>query len=157
MHVPGVIVGFGPERAALEPRCGPDILFTGPLQHRHLRYLWPLAQTSVVPSVFPEAFGMVAAEAASCGCPPLVADHSGLAEIAAGLRTYYPPRLAELAAFPRGDAAALSHRLAQILDLPAADRAEITAGARRAAVELWSWDSVGQRITSLADRLLAAQ
>ncbi|MEI2784741.1 MAG: glycosyltransferase, partial [Candidatus Nanopelagicales bacterium] len=62
-----VIVGFGPARTELEGTAGPDILFTGALEHRHLRYLWPLCATSVVPSVFPEAFGIgPAAEAASC-------------------------------------------------------------------------------------------
>ena len=35
-----------------------------------------------MPSTFPEAFGMVAAEAAACGALPVVADHSGLAEVA---------------------------------------------------------------------------
>ena len=33
---------------------------------------------------------MVAAEAASAGVPPLVADHSGLAEVAAGIAAEYP-------------------------------------------------------------------
>lgn len=154
LRLPAVLVGFGPARTELEPTCGRDILFTGPLQHRHLRYLWPLGATSVAPSVFPEAFGMVAAEAASCGCPPLVADHSGLAEIASGLRGFVPSHLADLVSFPRDDALGLTDRLRRILALPAADRAALQAGARRAAVELWSWDSVGQRLTGLAERLL---
>ena len=34
---------------------------------------------------------MVAAEAAAAGCPPLVARHSGLAEVAQGLEAEYPP------------------------------------------------------------------
>ena len=46
--------------------------------------LLPLADITVVPSVFPEAFGMVAAEAAAAGSIPLVANHSGLAEVADG-------------------------------------------------------------------------
>jgi len=141
-------VGFGPARAALEVRS--EALFTGPLQHRHLRYLWPLMDVSVVPSVFPEAFGMVAAEAAACGCPPLVADHSGLAEIAAGVRSYYPPRLAHLASFPRGDAAALAERLREYAGLSDQDRRVLSAGARVAAEELWSWDSVAERLLALA-------
>ena len=65
-----VVVGFGPERAALEQRAaerGVDALFTGPLEHRHLRHLLALADVCVVPSIFPEAFGMVAAEAAAAG------------------------------------------------------------------------------------------
>jgi glycosyltransferase involved in cell wall biosynthesis len=157
LRVPAVIVGFGPARHAIEPGCGAEILFTGPLQHRHLRYLWPLGRTSVAPSVFPEAFGMVAAEAASCGCPPLVAEHSGLAEIAEGLRRHYPAHLADLAAFPRGDATALADRLQRLITLPADDRSALDTAARRAAVELWSWDSVGQRITRLAGDLLGAQ
>ena len=143
-----VIVGFGPARLELEPIAGPDILFTGPLQHRHLRYLWPLCDVSVVPSVFPEAFGMVAAEAASCGCPPLVADHSGLAEIAAGLRQFYPAELADLVAFSSRDE--LVDRLPQVMAM----RDVLSPCARQAAEQLWSWDSVGRRITDLAQGLL---
>ena len=88
-------MGFGPERATLEVRAadrGVEALFTGPLEHRHLRHLLALADACVVPSIFPEAFGMVAAEAAAAGCPPLVARHSGLAEVAAGLEETYPAR-----------------------------------------------------------------
>ncbi len=72
---------------------GLDALFTGPLEHRHLVHLLALADAAVVPSIFPEAFGMVAAEAAATGCPPIVADHSGLAEIARGLDEVYPSAL----------------------------------------------------------------
>lgn len=144
-----VIVGFGPARTQLEGAAGPDILFTGALEHRHLRYLWPLCATSVVPSVFPEAFGMVAAEAAACGCPPLVADHSGLAEIAAGLRQFYPADLADLAAFPRGDAEALADRLTRLLALPAEDHERLSAAARQTVTSLWGWESVANRIVAL--------
>ena len=92
-----LIVGFGDYRVELE-RLAAEIapgrvLFTGPLEHRHLVHLLPLADAAVVPSIFPEAFGMVAAEAAAAGCPPLVARHSGLAEIAAGLEQTYPVRV----------------------------------------------------------------
>ena len=103
-----VVVGFGPERAAFEALAadhGVEALFTGPLEHRHLRHLLALADACVVPSIFPEAFGMVAAEAAAAGCPPLVARHSGLAEIAAGLEEAYPTELGHLTAFDTGDAA----------------------------------------------------
>ena len=73
-----VIVGFGDYREELERLAPPRTLFTGPLEHRHLVHLLPLADVTVVPSIFPEAFGMVAAEAAAAGSPPLVARHSGL-------------------------------------------------------------------------------
>src|SRR5436190_9819358 len=62
-----VIVGFGDWRLELEAMAPPDTLFTGPLEHRHLVHLLPLADVSVVPSIFPEALGMVAAEAAAAG------------------------------------------------------------------------------------------
>jgi glycosyltransferase involved in cell wall biosynthesis len=144
-----VVVGFGPERAALERRAadrGVETLFTGPLEHRHLRHLLALADACVVPSIFPEAFGMVAAEAASAGCPPLVARHSGLAEVAAGIEDAYPIALRHLAAFDPGDAADLARRLGELLTLPPSDRAAARTAARTAAVERWSWAGVSRRL-----------
>src|SRR5258707_5294783 len=110
-----VIVGFGDYRETLEARAPPGTLFTGALEHRHLVHLLPLCDVAVVPSIFPEAFGMVAAEAASAGVPPVVADHSGLAEVAAGIAAEYPTEYAGLVAFPNGDAPALHHRLRDLL------------------------------------------
>jgi glycosyltransferase involved in cell wall biosynthesis len=144
-----VIVGFGDYRAELEALAGSRVLFTGPLEHRHLVHLLPLADAAVVPSIFPEAFGMVAAEAAAAGCPPLVARHSGLATIAAGLEEEYPARFRDLASFASGDVADLAAKLDRLLHLDASDRAELAAAARRAVLERWSWSSV-------ADRLIAA-
>jgi glycosyltransferase involved in cell wall biosynthesis len=142
-----VIVGFGDYRAQLEQQAeGLPVLFTGPLEHRHLVHLAALADVAVVPSIFPEAFGMVAAEAAAAGCPPVVANHSGLAEIARGLDENYPSRLRQLASFPNGDVAELNERLNEIISLPEADRAALRAAARNAAVERWSWTSVAHRL-----------
>jgi glycosyltransferase involved in cell wall biosynthesis len=145
-----VVVGFGPARAELEAAAGSDVLFTGPLEHRHLEHLWPLADVSVTPSVFPEAFGMVAAEAASCGSPPLVARHSGLAEVAAGLEAEYPPRLRHLASFDPGSSDQLRARLQEVLALSAPDWQEVSRAARRAAEQLWSWEHVARRILTTA-------
>jgi glycosyltransferase involved in cell wall biosynthesis len=145
-----VIVGFGDFRGALEKLAAAlapgRVLFTGPLEHRHLVQLLPLAEVAVVPSIFPEAFGMVAVEAAASGCPPLVARHSGLAEVAAGLERYYPAHLRHLAGFAPGDAADLRARLAELLALPGADRAALRSGARAAAEGRWSWASVAARL-----------
>ncbi len=147
-----VIVGFGDYRGELERQAaGLDVLFTGPLEHRHLVHLLALADVSVVPSIFPEAFGMVAAESASAGCPPVVADHSGLAEIARGLHEEYPERLRGLASFRSGDAKELRARLAAILELPAADRDALRHAARAAVVARWSWSGVAERILAILD------
>jgi glycosyltransferase involved in cell wall biosynthesis len=141
-----VVVGFGPYRATLEAMAPPRTLFTGPLEHRHLMHLLPLADATVVPSIFPEAFGMVAAEAAAAGSPPLVARHSGLAEVAAGLEEEYPERLRHLASFENGDAADLARKLRELLALPAADHDALRHAARKAVVERWSWTSVAERL-----------
>jgi len=141
-----LIVGFGDYRQELESIAPPGTLFTGPLEHRHLVHLLPLADVTVVPSIFPEAFGMVAAEAAAAGSPPLVARHSGLAEIAEGLEAEYPAEYKHLASFANGDAADLAAKLDELLALPPAARAVLGAAARRAAVERWSWTSVATRL-----------
>ena len=137
-----VIVGFGDYRQRLEVLAPRHTLFTGPLEHRHLVNLLPLADVVVVPSIFPEAFGMVAAEAAAAGVPPLVARHSGLAEIAAGLEQAYPERHRSLAAFTSGDSIELAEKLHDLLVLSPAERQALGAAARRVAVERWSWKSV---------------
>ncbi len=141
-----VIVGFGPYRETLERLAPTRTLFTGPLEHRHLVHLLPLADVTVVPSIFAEAFGMVAAEAAAAGSPPVVARHSGLAEVAAGLEQSYPKRFAGLASFESGDARDLAAKLERILALPRAEHDELRRAAREAVVERWSWPSIAERL-----------
>ncbi len=141
-----LVVGFGDYRRDLERIAPPRTLFTGPLEHRHLAQLIPIADVVVVPSIFPEAFGMVAAEAAAAGTSPLVARHSGLEEVAVGLEQQYPARLRHLASFETGDSLDLADKLHQLLALPAADRAALGEAARKVAVEQWSWAGVAERL-----------
>jgi glycosyltransferase involved in cell wall biosynthesis len=146
-----LIVGFGDYRGELEQLADPErTLFTGPFEHRHLVHLLALADACVVPSIFPEAFGMVAAEAAAAGCPPIVARHSGLAEIADGLEAEYPAALRKLASFSTGDAGELRAKLTALLGLSPSEREGIEAAARRAAVTRWSWASVADRLLELS-------
>ncbi len=141
-----LVVGFGDYRDELEGLAPPGTLFTGALEHRHLVHLIPLCDVAVVPSIFPEAFGMVAAEAAAAGCPPLVARHSGLAEVAAGLEESYGPERAHLASFRTGDAADLAAKLEELLALSTDERRALGEAARRTAVERWSWETVSERL-----------
>jgi glycosyltransferase involved in cell wall biosynthesis len=134
-----VVVGFGDYRAELEAMASPNVLFTGPLEHRHLVHLIPLADVTVVPSIFPEAFGMVAAEAAAAGSIPLVARHSGLAEIAEAIGP-------ELTSFDNGDVADLRAKLERLLALPPQEREELTRRARQVTEERWSWANVANRL-----------
>jgi glycosyltransferase involved in cell wall biosynthesis len=141
-----VIVGFGDYRTELERMAPRRTLFTGALEHRHLVHLLPLVDAVVVPSIFPEAFGMVAAEAAAAGVPPIVARHSGLAEIADGIEAEYPPGREHLASFTTGDAADLAAKLKELLALPRDTRDALGNRARRAALKRWSWTSVAERL-----------
>jgi glycosyltransferase involved in cell wall biosynthesis len=141
-----VVVGFGDFREELEALAPLGTLFTGALEHRHLRHLLPLCDVAVVPSIFPEAFGMVAAEAAAAGVLPVVSAHSGLAEVAAGIGEEVGPETAALLSFPAGDAAALRECLAAILALPADRRGELGLAARRAVARRWSWPVVAARL-----------
>jgi glycosyltransferase involved in cell wall biosynthesis len=141
-----VVVGFGDFREQLEALAPLGTLFTGALEHRHLRHLLPLCDVAVVPSIFPEAFGMVAAEAAAAGVLPVVSAHSGLAEVAAGIGEEVGPEASALLSFPAGDAAVLRERLGAILALPAERRRELGLAARRAVERRWSWSVVAARL-----------
>jgi glycosyltransferase involved in cell wall biosynthesis len=95
-----------------------------------------------VPSIFPEAFGMVAAEAAAGGSLPLVARHSGLAEIAEGLE-----QACKLpSSFESGNASDLASKLRELLALAAGERRTAAAAARRTVEERWSWATVAARL-----------
>ena len=146
LNARAVVVGFGDYRQELERLAPPGTLFTGQLEHRHLRHLLPLCDVAVVPSIFPEAFGMVAAEAAAAGVLPLVSAHSGLAEVAAGIGAEVGAETAELLSFPAGDADALRTRLAAILALSPERRRELGLAARRVVEKRWSWRVVASRL-----------
>lgn len=141
-----LVVGFGDYREDLEKLAPPGTVFTGRLEHHQLAPLLPLVDVEVVPSIFPEAFGMVAAEAAAAAVPPIVARHSGLADVADGLEAEFPERYRHLASFATGDAVELADRLRELLALPAETRKELGAAARRAAITRWSWAGVAERL-----------
>jgi len=67
----------------------PQLVFTGPLEHRALARLYKTAAVTVVPS-YHESFGLVAAEAMACGCPVVASDVGGLGEIVSHGRTGSP-------------------------------------------------------------------
>ena len=89
---------------------------------------------------------MVAAEAAAAGVPPVVANHSGLAEVAAGIAAEYPAESRQLTSFPTGDADALRERLRALIALPPGERNALGLAARRAVERNWSWTRVAERL-----------
>ena len=105
---------------------------------------------------------MVAAEAAAAGLPALVARHSGLAEVAAGLEAELPPALGRLVSVPDGDAAGRSReRLRGALRAAARPiaRALRAAVAARSQRQRWSWAGIARRgcSSSSADRASASR
>ncbi|MGA8805128.1 MAG: glycosyltransferase, partial [Solirubrobacterales bacterium] len=59
-----------------------SFLIGGRLEHDEVADVMPAAETFAMPSTWPEAFGMVPAESAACGVPPVAANHSGMREVA---------------------------------------------------------------------------
>jgi glycosyltransferase involved in cell wall biosynthesis len=135
-----VVVGFGTDRDWLESQAGERVVFTGAMDHAQLQSLVPLAEVVVVPSVLPEAFGMVAAEAASCGVIPVVSDHSGLAEVAEGL--------GDAARTFDGTAARLAATIDELLAMPADERRALGMRGRQRVAERWSWERIAARLVS---------
>jgi len=66
---------------AAKNKIGGRFVFTGFLLHNHLKSLIACSEITVAPSIFPEAFGMVAAEALAAGVIPMQTNHSGFAEV----------------------------------------------------------------------------
>ena len=92
----------GEEWLQAAPAAAARVHFTGALAHGDLPDLLPACEAQVMPSTFPEAFGMVAAEAAACGAFPLSAGHSGMAEVTAALAPALPAELRPLLSFKVG-------------------------------------------------------
>jgi glycosyltransferase involved in cell wall biosynthesis len=126
------------------------IVFTGRLEHGELARLLPAAEEVIVPSMFPEAFGMVAAEAAASGALPICAGHSGLAEVTSILGERLPPRVRELLTFERGMRAVedLGYAMNEWLQLDDRLRASARSALVRTADERFGWEGVAETVLS---------
>jgi len=106
----------------------------------------------VVPSTFPESFGMVAVEAAACGVLPISAAHSGLAEVSRTLSSAVAEPVRDLLSFPL-DPTAVQSIAARIIDWLRTP-AELRTATRSALVQTvaarYSWDSVAQGVIAAA-------
>src|SRR5439155_20086229 len=117
------------------------IHFTGRLEHSDLPDLLSACEAQVVPSTWPEAFGMVAAEAASCGALPVSAAHSGLAEVSRILAAALAEDLRPLLSFELADDAVeqIADRLIRWLELDPERRAAVSEALSDLARERFSW------------------
>jgi glycosyltransferase involved in cell wall biosynthesis len=134
------------------PAAAQRIRLTGRLEHDDLPLALPAFSAQVVPSTFPEAFGMVAAEAACCGALPLSAAHSGLAEVSDVLAEALDPELAPLLSFERGPGAVedIADRLVRWLELPASERARAAGALSDLARRRFGWEGVANGVIAAA-------
>jgi glycogen(starch) synthase len=107
------IAGDGPELAALEKQARDlglqsSVQFVGTKDSLHLAEILNHHRILVVPSRWPEPFGIVAVEAIACGCAVVGSAGGGLAEAIGPCGV----------TFPNGDTRALASILAQLLGDP---------------------------------------
>ena len=104
------------------------------------------AKALVAPSLGGESFGMVLTRAYACATPVVASDIDGYREV-----------MTKEAAvsFPAGDERALTEAVVNLLeDEPR--RAALGEGARRLAVERYSWDDIGRRLVEIYEQAVAA-
>ncbi len=136
----------GYETAAAE--AAGSVAFAGRLEHGEVGGLVPAADALVFPSTFPEAFGMVAAEAAAAGVPPVSAGHSGAAEVSRALAASLPPEIAGLVSFPVDERAVLgiAERLNAWLGMDEDARQRARSILAETSGRLWSWEGVARGV-----------
>ncbi len=121
-------------------------LFTGPLEHRHLVHLLPLATRPSCPRSSPRRSAWSRPRLRPPARRPLVARHSGLAEVAAGLEESTRSGSGDLASFELGRPERSRAQAGGILALSPASTTRSGGAARQAVVERWSWRSVARRL-----------
>jgi glycosyltransferase involved in cell wall biosynthesis len=129
-----------------------SVELVGRLEHDEVASFLPRAEAMVMPSTFPEAFGMVAVEAAACGALPVSAGHSGMLEVSRQLGAALPERVGPLTSFPveAGAVQAIAARLSTWLDLPEAEREAARATLVETVARLWSWEGVARGVLGAA-------
>ena len=101
------------------------------------------AKALIAPSLGGESFGMVLTRAFACATPVVASDIDGYREV-----------MTEEAAvsFPAGDERALAEAVVGLIeDEPR--RARLGAGARKLAIERYSWDDIGRRLAEIYERI----
>jgi glycosyltransferase involved in cell wall biosynthesis len=155
-HLLAFLDGLPPaalDRYLLAARAlGERVVLTGRLEHEELAELLPACEALVVPSTFPEAFGMVAVEAAACGVLPISAEHSGLAEVSAALARAVPEQVAGWLSFAVDDEVVrtIAERVLAWLTAEPDLRLRTRAGLIATVRERWSWEGVARGVIAAA-------
>jgi glycosyltransferase involved in cell wall biosynthesis len=128
------------------------VILTGRMEHDELADVVPVCKAIVVPSTFPESFGMVAVEAAACGALPISAAHSGLAEVSQTLARALPEPVRGLTSFALGPDVVnlIAARIIGWLRTPAELRESARETLVRTVAERYSWDGVARGMIAAA-------
>jgi glycosyltransferase involved in cell wall biosynthesis len=139
--------------ARLAAATAGSVAFAGRLEHDEVGRAVPACDALVMPSTFPEAFGMVAAEAAAAGVLPVSAGHSGMREVSRELAAALPEASKDLVSFQLGDGAvaAIASNLNGWFALDPAARAETRGSLSATAARIWSWEGVARKILMASD------
>jgi glycosyltransferase involved in cell wall biosynthesis len=134
-----------------------SVELVGRLEHSEVASFFPRAEAMVMPSTFPEAFGMVAVEAAACGTLPVSSGHSGMLEVSRQLQGSLPEEVGELTSFAvePGAVEAIATRLNAWLSLPEAERERAREALVETVARLWSWEGVARGVLAAAAGELA--
>jgi glycosyltransferase involved in cell wall biosynthesis len=125
--------------------------FTGIMSHSELKYLLPLADVFVAPSIFPEAFGTVGVEALSCGVFPVLSNHSGFKEVNDKI---YLGLVNDVPVMPKmylNDSMVpnLADNVSAVLESNELNKRDFKLKCRKLAIDYFSWDSIAEKILSL--------
>jgi glycosyltransferase involved in cell wall biosynthesis len=126
------------------------VTFTGRLDHRFAPAAVASLDVLVVPSILAEAFGLVTVEGATAGALPLVARHSGLAEIASALEA----EVGRPGMFSYEPGAGATGMIADGIDRLVAQPPEERRALRDAVAAFsrreWTWDRTAERLLDAA-------
>jgi glycogen(starch) synthase len=128
-----------------------DVTFTGLLDHRYAPSALAAMDVQVVPSILKEAFGMVAAEGAASGALPMVARHSGLAEVAGALEA--DVGRPGLFSFEPGEGAVqrLAEGIDRLLSLADGERDELRRAVSSFVATHWTWERTAIGLLAAAE------
>jgi glycosyltransferase involved in cell wall biosynthesis len=124
LGAPVPLVAVGTTRGDTPANFPPGVTVAVDVPHPEVMAAWTHCSIAVVPSVWPEPFGQVAAEAMSCGRPVIASAVGGLRDIVVDGETGL--------LVPPGDADALCDALRTLLADPARRARMGDAGRRRA-------------------------
>lgn len=141
-----VIAGAGSASDDLRLRAaelGVSVEFLGFISDEDRNRLYAVGDVAVFPSLY-EPFGIVALEAFAAGCPVIVSDAGGLAEVV-------QHELNGLVV-PAGDAVALANALLASLHAPAESRLRAARGGALARA-YYTWNRIAGEVKAVYDRV----